>query len=89
MTDLLHPNLFTPVQIGLAALKHRVVMAPSIVEKGDADLVTSGRYFVSNPDLPERIRRGLPLNDYNRDTPDTFVAHGIGVRAAEFPRSRR
>jgi 2,4-dienoyl-CoA reductase-like NADH-dependent reductase (Old Yellow Enzyme family) len=28
MTDLAHPKLFTPVQIGLAALKHRVVMAP-------------------------------------------------------------
>jgi N-ethylmaleimide reductase len=38
--------------------------------------VTFGRYFVSNPDLPERIRRGLPLNDYDRDTFYTFDAHG-------------
>ena len=30
----------------------------------------------SNPDLPERIRRGLPLNDYDRDTFYTFDAHG-------------
>jgi N-ethylmaleimide reductase len=50
--------------------------AEAIVEKGDADLVTFGRYFVSNPDLPERIRRGLPLNDYDRDTFYTFDAHG-------------
>jgi N-ethylmaleimide reductase len=50
--------------------------AEAIVKKGDADLVTFGRYFVSNPDLPERIRRGLPLNDYDRDTFYTFDAHG-------------
>jgi N-ethylmaleimide reductase len=50
--------------------------AEAIVEKGDADLITFGRYFVSNPDLPERIRRGLPLNDYDRDTFYTFDAHG-------------
>ena len=50
--------------------------AEAIVENGDADLVTFGRYFVSNPDLPERIRRGLPLNDYDRDTFYTFDAHG-------------
>jgi N-ethylmaleimide reductase len=27
--------------------------AEAIVEKGDADLVTFGRYFISNPDLPK------------------------------------
>jgi N-ethylmaleimide reductase len=45
--------------------------AETIVEEGDADLVTFG-----NPDLPERIRPGLPLNDYDRDTFYTFDAHG-------------
>ncbi len=35
--------------------------AEAIVAKGDADLVTFGRYFVSNPDLPKRIELGLPL----------------------------
>ena len=50
--------------------------AEAIVVKGDADLVTFGRYFVSNPDLPEHIRRELPLNDYDRDTFYTFNAHG-------------
>ena len=28
MTELAHPNLFTPVKIGPISLKHRVVMAP-------------------------------------------------------------
>jgi N-ethylmaleimide reductase len=50
--------------------------AEAIVEKGDADLVTFGRYFVSNPDLPKRIKLGLPLNDYDRSTFYTFDARG-------------
>ncbi len=36
--------------------------AEATIEKGDADLVAFGRHFVANPDLPERIRLGLPLN---------------------------
>jgi N-ethylmaleimide reductase len=50
--------------------------AEAIVEKGDADLVTFGRYFVSNPDLPKRIKLGIPLTPYDRDTFYTFDARG-------------
>jgi N-ethylmaleimide reductase len=42
--------------------------ATAIIEAGDADLVAFGRYFIANPDLPERFRRGLPLNPYDRAT---------------------
>ena len=42
--------------------------AEAIVTSGDADLVAFGRHFISNPDLPERLRRGLPLNHYDRST---------------------
>lgn len=35
---------------------------------GDADLVAFGRHFVANPDLPERLRNGWPLNPYDRPT---------------------
>jgi N-ethylmaleimide reductase len=42
--------------------------AIKIVENGDADLVAFGRQFISNPDLPERLRLGLPLNPYDRAT---------------------
>ncbi|KIY70962.1 FMN-linked oxidoreductase [Cylindrobasidium torrendii FP15055 ss-10] len=35
-------------------------------EKGD--LIAFGRHFLSNPDLPERIMKDLPLNDYHRET---------------------
>jgi N-ethylmaleimide reductase len=50
--------------------------AEAAVREGDADLVAFGRYFVSNPDLPKRIRLGLPLNAYDRDTFYTFDARG-------------
>ncbi len=50
--------------------------AEAIVEKGDADLVAFGRYFLSNPDLPQRIKLRLPLNKYDRNTFYTFDAHG-------------
>jgi N-ethylmaleimide reductase len=50
--------------------------AEEIVEKGDADLVAFGRYFLANPDLPRRIREGLPLNAYDRKTFYTFDFHG-------------
>ncbi|RXH26309.1 NADH:flavin oxidoreductase [Bradyrhizobium nanningense] len=42
--------------------------AEAIVTSGDADLVAFGRHFISNPDLPERLRRGLPLSRYDRST---------------------
>ena len=50
--------------------------AMAIVEKGDADLVAFGRHFIANPDLPERIKLGLPLNKYDRDTFYTFDSRG-------------
>jgi N-ethylmaleimide reductase len=46
------------------------------VESGAADLVAFGRHFVANPDLPKRIRLGLPLNPYDRSTFYTFDARG-------------
>jgi N-ethylmaleimide reductase len=41
--------------------------AGSIIERGDADAVAFGRFFTSNPDLPERFRRNLPLTPYVRE----------------------
>ena len=42
--------------------------AEAIIAEGSADLVAFGRSFISNPDLPERLCRNLPLNEYDRDT---------------------
>jgi N-ethylmaleimide reductase len=50
--------------------------AEAAVEDGVLDAVVFGRYFVSNPDLPRRIRQHLPLAHYDRKTFYTFDAHG-------------
>jgi N-ethylmaleimide reductase len=50
--------------------------AEAAIAGGDADLVTFGRHFISNPDLPRRIRLNQPLAAYDRDTFYTFDAKG-------------
>lgn len=42
--------------------------AEKLVASGEADAVSFGRAFIANPDLPERIKRGAPLNDLDLDT---------------------
>ena len=42
--------------------------ANAMLAKGDADAIAFGRYFISNPDLPERLRIGAALTPYNRPT---------------------
>lgn len=43
------------------------------IASGLADLVSFGRLFLANPDLPERLRRGAELNEPD---PDTFYGGG-------------
>ena len=38
------------------------------MQAGLLDLVTFGRPFISNPDLPERIRDQAPLNEWDSDS---------------------
>ncbi|KAH7123022.1 NADH:flavin oxidoreductase/NADH oxidase [Dactylonectria macrodidyma] len=38
------------------------------VNSEEADFVALGRNFIANPDLPERIKNGWPLNKYDRAT---------------------
>lgn len=42
--------------------------AAETVAKGDADAIAFGRYFISNPDLPQRIKRGQAFTPYDRPT---------------------
>ena len=42
--------------------------AEAMVASGHADAIAFGRYFIANPDLPERIRKGVPFTPYNRAT---------------------
>jgi 2,4-dienoyl-CoA reductase-like NADH-dependent reductase (Old Yellow Enzyme family) len=39
-----------------------------VLETGDYDALLMGRYFISNPDLVERLRLGRPLSKYDRAT---------------------
>lgn len=38
------------------------------IAAGKTDLVSFGRPFIANPDLPERFRLGAPLNDWDEST---------------------
>ena len=51
-------------------------MGVTAVERGLADAVAFGRMFIANPDLPERIRTGAPLNAFDRSTSYGGDAHG-------------
>jgi len=50
--------------------------AKHALEEGHYDLIAFGRWFLSNPDLPERIRQGSPLNVYDRSKFYTNGAEG-------------
>jgi len=39
-----------------------------LLAQGGADAIVFGTKFLANPDLPERLRRGAPLNDPDRST---------------------
>jgi N-ethylmaleimide reductase len=62
---LLRPLFGGPV---IAAGGFDAAGAEAILARGEADLVAFGRHFLANPDLPERLRRNLPLNAYDRTT---------------------
>lgn len=42
--------------------------AAADLAEGRADAISFGLKFIANPDLPERLRLGAPLNEVNRDT---------------------
>src|ERR1700719_4574614 len=42
--------------------------ADAAISAGHADAIAFGRIFISNPDLPRRLKRGYPLTPYNRAT---------------------
>jgi N-ethylmaleimide reductase len=42
--------------------------AEAAVAAGHADAIAFGRHFISNPDLPARVRHGVALTPYNRAT---------------------
>lgn len=50
-------------------------MARAAIESGAADMVAFGKWFISNPDLVERLRRGAPFAE-----PDKSTFYGGGAK---------
>ncbi|WP_426242497.1 N-ethylmaleimide reductase [Nocardioides sp. LHG3406-4] len=42
--------------------------AEQMLDRGYVDAVAFGRAYIANPDLPERLRHGWPLNDLDKPT---------------------
>ena len=74
---------FPGTLIGAGA--YDVDKAERLLEAGLVDAVAFGRAFIANPDLPERLRTGAPLND-----PDTATFYGGGAEGyVDYPVLRR
>ncbi|MFY0099983.1 alkene reductase, partial [Acinetobacter baumannii] len=43
-------------------------LAIEAIADGRADAIAFGKAFIANPDLPERLRVGAPLNEVERAT---------------------
>ncbi|MDR3485223.1 MAG: alkene reductase [Bradyrhizobium sp.] len=63
-------ELFRPTWPGvlISAGNFKPDTAEAMIASGHADAIAFGRFFISNADLPERMRKGLPLTPYNRAT---------------------
>jgi 2,4-dienoyl-CoA reductase-like NADH-dependent reductase (Old Yellow Enzyme family) len=48
--------------------------AQQVVAAGEADAVSFGKDFISNPDLPRRVQLSVPFNPYH---PETFYGYGL------------
>ena len=57
----------------MAATGYTPATAEQAVRAGTLDMVAFARYFLSNPDLPARIRSSAVLNKYDRKT---FYSNG-------------
>ncbi len=63
-------ELFRPLWNGvlITAGGFTAETAEATVAAGHADIIAFGRAFIANPDLPERIRLGVPFTPYDRAT---------------------
>jgi N-ethylmaleimide reductase len=51
----------------IVAGRYTAARAEALLDAGLVDLVAFGRPFIANPDLPERLRQGLPLTPFAAD----------------------
>lgn len=63
-------RMFRPLWRGplIAAGNFKRDSAQAMLAEGAADAIAFGRYFISNPDLPRRLREDIPLTPYDRPT---------------------
>lgn len=79
--DIIRAWGMDPTTINLKFLRHIMGDTPffsaggwngtncwGVIESGECDALLMGRYFISNPDLVERLKLGLPLSKYDRST---------------------
>ncbi|MEA5463902.1 alkene reductase [Leptothoe sp. PORK10 BA2] len=75
--DVLNPvlSLFRPDYLGtvIANCNYTQATANAAVAQGEADLVSFGKLFISNPDLPKRFRTNASLSDPD---PSKFYSSG-------------
>ncbi len=68
--DIRHGATLVPVKVFRPLFKNALIVntsytgerAEAIIQEGAADLVAFGTSYLANPDLPERLRAGAPLN---------------------------
>merc|ERR1712232_836845 len=70
----LYRKLFKGVLIAAGGFTPKT--AADAVSNGTCDAVAFGRWFIANPDLPDRIREGSKLNRYDRDTFYSYSENG-------------
>lgn len=64
-----HPILRPIVEgVYLAGVGFDKESGQKLLENGGADAIVYGKWFLSNPDLPERFRRDAPLNEPDETT---------------------
>ncbi|WP_216900088.1 alkene reductase [Synechococcus sp. CCY 9618] len=71
-------DLLTPIRarftgVLVANMGYTAAEADAAISAGDLDAVAFGNAFLANPDLPERIRRGAPLQEPD---PATYYSAG-------------
>ncbi|MBW4529086.1 MAG: alkene reductase [Aphanothece saxicola GSE-SYN-MK-01-06B] len=73
-----HGDVLTPIRAGFSGvlvgnMGYTAEEANAAISAGQLDAVAFGNAFLANPDLPERFRRGAPLQDPD---PATFYTAG-------------
>ena len=59
--------------------------AQQVIAAGEADAVSFGKDFISNPDLPRRLQLNVPLNPYHAETFYGYGLHDPRVGYTDYP----